>query len=93
MQLFIAVDPFNVVALCHRARALLMLQQPSAAKADLLSAQELLAEEGAGQQQQQRGVRALSPNTLARMRLNNSYWQERVEELLSNTAAAITDGK
>lgn len=89
-----AADPFNVVALCHRARALLMTHHPDAAKADLLNAQELLAEETAGHQQQQQpecgvDVRNVSPNTLARMRLNNNrYWQERVDELLSKTTAA-----
>ena len=112
-----ADDPANIVALCHRGRALLMVQQHAAAKADVTEALELLEEEAAEQVQQQKsylgqqhpsgsegqGVagpllaagertgggairpssRCLSPCTLARMRLNNSYWQQRVVELLA----------
>jgi hypothetical protein len=120
------------VALCHRGRALLMVQQHAAAKADLTEALELLQEEEAGQLQQQQSCmakqqpgstsaavaansdkaaaadgqpivgplqaadgragygavrpssRCLSPCTLARMRLNNSYWQQRVVGLLTS---------
>jgi hypothetical protein len=130
-----AVDPANIVALCHRGRALLMVQQHAAAKDDLTAALELLEEEAAEQMQQQQtyigqqqpssqtaavgkgtvgreaaaakggdavlgplqaadGVavggavrpssRCLSPCTLARMRLNNGYWQQRVVGLLAS---------
>lgn len=116
------MDPANIVALCHRGRALLMVQQHPAAKADLTEALELLEEEAAEQVQQQQsylgqqqpngsdghgaagpllaagertdggairpGSRCLSPCTLARMRLNNSYWQQRVVELLASTSKA-----
>ncbi|WIA23141.1 hypothetical protein OEZ86_010039 [Tetradesmus obliquus] len=116
------VDPANIVALCHRGRALLMVQQHAAAKADLTEALELLEEEAAEQVQQQQSYlgqqqpngsdghgaagpllaagertgggairpssRCLSPCTLARMRLNNSYWQQRVVELLASTSKA-----
>jgi hypothetical protein len=132
-----AVDPSNIVALCHHGRALLMVQQHAAAKDDLTAALELLEEEAVEQIQQQqtyigqqqpssqaaadvkgttgreaaaaavtggdavlgplqaadgsavRGAvrpssRCLSPCSLARMRLNNGYWQQRVVGLLTS---------
>lgn len=73
-----------------------MTQQPQAAAEDLHKAQELLAEEATAQQQQVLAtstaaagppggrvyVRPMSPSTLAKVKLNNEYWQQRVNELL-----------
>ncbi|KAF8056141.1 hypothetical protein HT031_006492 [Scenedesmus sp. PABB004] len=117
-----AVDPANVVALCHRGRALLAAGQAAAARADLGEAQALLREEAAeaaeaaaraavgpgrarapsphgpaaargGELQVGGGrgagpPRSLSPASLAHVRLNNAYWQERVAAALAGLKPA-----
>jgi hypothetical protein len=76
-----AVDPSNAVALCHRGRALLMMHQDTAARADLSTALQLL-QDGIGGKDVQG-----SPGYMAHMELNGSSWQQRVQGLL----ASITD--
>lgn len=65
------MDTGNAVALCHRGRALLQMNQHCAAKADLSAALALLQQQvggGAGQ---------------AHMELNGFFWQQRIQGLLA----------
>lgn len=69
-----AVDPGNAVSLCHRGRALLMMQQHAAARADLIMALGILQEENGG--------KTAGTGHVAHMELNGSYWQQRIKGLL-----------
>lgn len=63
------MDTGNAVALCHRGRALLQMQQHGAARADLSAALALLQQGGGAGQ--------------AHMELNGVYWQQRIQGLLA----------
>jgi len=80
-----AVDPSNVVALCHRGRALLMMQQHEAARADLSTALELL--------QETMGGSVGGPCHVAHVELNRVYWQQRIQGLLDSLPAAGQAGR
>jgi hypothetical protein len=64
------VDAGNAVALCHRGRALLQMQQAGAAGADLRAALALLQQGGGAGQ-------------VAHMELNGAYWEQRIQGLLA----------
>lgn len=65
-----AVDPDNAVALCHRGRAWLLLDQAQAARADLCAARDVLA--GSGQASKSSPIHH-----------DAQFWLKRVKGLLS----------
>lgn len=71
-----AVDPGNAVCLCHRGRALLMMHQHAAARADLTMALGILQEGNGGN--------TAGTGHVAHMELNGSYWQRRIQGLLAS---------